>query len=262
MIYSLFIGLFIAGLTCASMSSLSSGLTALASITTYDYVSKLFPNLSDTKLSRISKINTLLLGMVSYCFVFVIQNMGSILPATSSFLGIMLGPTLGIFTLGMMVPFANAKGSLGGMIGTFVIMITYVILNNVFSSDLPDQKLPLSVTGCPDRTNVSLNDFHSNFLESSKSQAEWKNNDDSSLIQFLSISYMWYSAMGCVLAVILGLLLSLLFKFLGDEAPRVPSKCLSPPVLNLLLRYFPTQMEIWIDLTDTVQRKSSSKSDS
>ncbi|CAL8121840.1 unnamed protein product [Orchesella dallaii] len=103
------LGLFIAGLTCASMSSLSSGLTALASITTYDYVSKLFPALSDTKLSLISKINTFILGMVSYCFVFVIQNMGSILPATSSFLGIMLGPTLGIFTLGMMVPFANAK---------------------------------------------------------------------------------------------------------------------------------------------------------
>jgi len=149
------------------------------------------------------------------------------------------------------------------MIGTFVIMITYVILNNVFSSDLPDQKLALFTTGCP--ANSTTDDLHHQTLFSSISQTEWKNNEDSSLIQFLSISYMWYSAMGCILAIVLGLLFSLIFKFiLGDDSPRVPYLCISPPVLNLLLRYFPTQMEKWIDLTDKVeqQRKdSSSKSD-
>jgi len=94
------LGLFIAGLTSASMrcgidlfsllqiikllkgnylktifcisSSLSSGLSALSSITTYDYVSKLWPHLSDAKLSRISKLNTFVLGMVSFGFVFVV----------------------------------------------------------------------------------------------------------------------------------------------------------------------------------------------
>jgi len=31
------------------------------------------------------------------------------LQATSSLLGVMLGPTLGLFSLGMLVPWANAK---------------------------------------------------------------------------------------------------------------------------------------------------------
>lgn len=44
------LGLFISSLTCASMTSLSSGLNALASITTFDYVNKLYPNLSDLKV--------------------------------------------------------------------------------------------------------------------------------------------------------------------------------------------------------------------
>lgn len=34
-----------------------------------------------------------------------------VMQVTSSFLGIMLGPTLGIFTLAMMFPWANAKVS-------------------------------------------------------------------------------------------------------------------------------------------------------
>ncbi|CAG7824606.1 unnamed protein product, partial [Allacma fusca] len=33
-------GLFVAGLTCASLSTVSSGLSALASILTYDYIQK------------------------------------------------------------------------------------------------------------------------------------------------------------------------------------------------------------------------------
>lgn len=46
------LGLFISSLTCASMTSLSSGLNALASITTFDYVNKLYPNLSDLKVNK------------------------------------------------------------------------------------------------------------------------------------------------------------------------------------------------------------------
>ena len=61
-------------------STLSSGLSALTSIVTYDYLTKIYPDLNDEKISFISKVNCFLLGVISYLFVFVVENMGSILP--------------------------------------------------------------------------------------------------------------------------------------------------------------------------------------
>ncbi|XP_035707106.1 sodium-coupled monocarboxylate transporter 2 isoform X1 [Folsomia candida] len=103
------LGLFVSGLTCASMSSLSSGLSALSSITTYDYVSKWFPHFGDAKLSQISKLSCFVLGVVTYLFIFVVEIMGNILPATTALSGLLIGPTLGLFTLGMFFPPTTTK---------------------------------------------------------------------------------------------------------------------------------------------------------
>lgn len=176
--------------------------------------------------------------MVSYAFVFAVENMGSILPATSSLLGIMLGPTLGIFTLGMMFPWANAKGSLLGMISAFVIMITYVV--SILSADgLPDQKRVLDTSSCP-----SENDTMTSVLSSTS----WKDAEYSGITKLLSASYMWYSAMGCILCVIFGLIFSIIFNK-SDKGPRklVNYKCISPPIMTLLNNWFPEHIKHWVD---------------
>ncbi|XP_021955971.1 sodium-coupled monocarboxylate transporter 2 [Folsomia candida] len=240
------LGLFIAGLTCASMSSLSSGLTALASITTYDYVNKLFPNLSDLKLSLISKVNTFVLGMVSFGFVFVIKNMGDILPVTSSFLGVILGPTLGIFSLGMFFPWANAEGATAGLVSTFAIMITFVLGTNLNSikDQLPVQTFPLDVSGCPG-SNDTMSIFSSN-----NGHTEWKDKEYSGLVKMLSLSYMWYSGLGCCLAVFLGLIMSLIYNQVTKrERKLINPLCISPPILNLLKKFCPDHIKNWVDIS-------------
>lgn len=134
------------------------------------------------------------------------------------------------------------------MIGSFAIMITYVILNNVYSSELPDQKLHLSTAGCmPNQTN-SLP-----FAFEVKAQTDWKNVDDSFGIRFLSISYMWYSGMGCVLAVILGLISSQIVETTGYEPrKRIQQNCLCPPILRLLTKYFPQHLNKFVELSDSI----------
>ncbi len=131
------------------------------------------------QLSLISKVNTFVLGMVSYAFVFAVENMGSILPATSSLLGIMLGPTFGIFTLGMMFPWANAKGSLLGMIAAFILMITYII-GNLSADGLPDQRLFLDTSSCSSENET----IHSTITSTS-----WKDEEYSGITKLLSVSY-------------------------------------------------------------------------
>ncbi|CAG7830401.1 unnamed protein product, partial [Allacma fusca] len=52
-------------------------------------------------------------------------QMGNLLPATSSLIGSIVGPTLGIFVLGMFFPWSNTKGALTGMATTLVLMLTF-----------------------------------------------------------------------------------------------------------------------------------------
>jgi Na+/proline symporter len=61
---------------------MSSGLTALAAVVTYDFTKRLFPKLTDQSLSTISKFNTLVLGAISYLFIFAVERMGSVLPVS------------------------------------------------------------------------------------------------------------------------------------------------------------------------------------
>lgn len=115
-------------------SSVSSALNALSAIITEDYVKKWRPNYKDAQLARISKIVSVVGGILSFAFVFVAELMGDIFPIALTMVGMFLGtlcvnkndnciglmndvhfltnanvgPTLGLFTLGMVFPWANA----------------------------------------------------------------------------------------------------------------------------------------------------------
>ncbi|CAG7716897.1 unnamed protein product [Allacma fusca] len=236
-------GLFVAGLTCASLSTVSSGLSALASILTYDYIQKGFPNLSDEKLSQLSKGVTFIFGCLSFGFGFVVEQMGNLLPATSSLVGSIVGPTLGIFVLGMFFPWSNTKGALTGMVSTLVVMLTFSVGVYIANNDklLPDQKLELTTDRCPEFSNGTETTESSMYLMSSM---DWKDNGDSVLIQILSVSYLWYPAMGTVLTVLIGIIASFYFSLWEDaeEKKFISSDLLSPPLYALWKRLFPKSM--------------------
>lgn len=189
--------------------------------------------------------------MVSYAFVFAVENMGSILPATSSLLGIMLGPTLGIFSLGMMFPWANSKGSLLGMIATFVLMIVYII-GNLSADGLPDQRLFLNTSSCELENSTTTTTW---YATTSITSTSWKDEEYSGMTKLLSVSYMWYSAMGCVLCVFFGLIFSIAINYC-DKGPRklVHGKCISPPILKLLNKLLPNHIQHWVDQSDALPK--------
>lgn len=188
--------------------------------------------------------------MVSYAFVFAVENMGSILPATSSLLGIMLGPTLGIFSLGMMFPWANSTGSLLGMIASFTLMITFVV-GNLSADGLPDQRLFLNTSSCDLKNSTTATTTWTTTITSTS----WKDEGYSGLTNLLSVSYMWYSAMGCVLCVFFGLIFSIAINY-WDKGQRklVHGKCISPPILQLLNKMFPNHIQRWVDQSDTLPK--------
>lgn len=149
------------------------------------------------------------------------------------------------------------------MVGTFIIMITHIIFNNIYSSDLPDQKLPLYTTGCEsnNHTTDSITNFNIDNTNFIKAKTDWKNSDDSFGIKVLSISYMWYSGVGCVLSVCLGILCSLVFNLIDEyrntsrSKTQIPSNCISPPILKLLQKFFPNASLKWIEFYSTAGKQ-------
>lgn len=61
-----------------------------------------------------SKWISVLFGVLSFALVFVVEQLGSVLQVALSFNGMVGGVVLGLFTLGMFFPWANAKGAVVG----------------------------------------------------------------------------------------------------------------------------------------------------
>jgi hypothetical protein len=143
-----------------------------------------------------------------------------------------------------------------GMVTTFALMILYTTGTIVYSDDFPNQKLPTSIAGCDANSTKAFLNFgqnHDQFNSLDNTvQSDWKNNNDSALIRVLSVSYMWYSGMGCILMVISGILFSFAFNFYENEAPvRVKSTCISPPLLRFWNKVLTKErMERWILFED------------
>lgn len=63
---------------------MSSGLNALAAIITEDYVRKFKADLSDASLLKISRLVSVVSGLLSFGFVYIAKNMGNIYPVSLS----------------------------------------------------------------------------------------------------------------------------------------------------------------------------------
>ncbi|CAL8103945.1 unnamed protein product [Orchesella dallaii] len=277
-----FPGLFVAGVTCASLSSVSSGLNSLAAILTYDYIKQWFPHWSDATLLRLSKAFCVIFGCISFGFVFVAEHLGNILPLTFSLCGGIIGPILGVFSLGLFFPWTNSKGALMGLLSSVGLMTALIISKQIIPSRAIDQTLPgLSIEGCPKfdyyhhhqpphaplpLNMTSSEDLHpssssttetplvlgfppeNDISSSSNPGHDWTSTFSSRILLFLTeISYMWYPALGCTLSVTLGLIFSFLFKRF-HKSRGVNPDYLSPPALWLLTKLFPNHIMNWIEV--------------
>lgn len=75
-----------------------------------DFVARFVPkNITQLQVSYILKAIVIIIGVVSTTLVLVVQHLGGILPLTIAFSGVTSGPLLGLFTLGMIFPWANSK---------------------------------------------------------------------------------------------------------------------------------------------------------
>nr|XP_032834060.1 sodium-coupled monocarboxylate transporter 1-like [Petromyzon marinus] len=191
-------GLFVACAYSGTLSTVSSSINALAAVTVEDLVRPCCPGLDPRTLSRLSMAASLLYGVVCIAMAVLASVMGSLLQAALSIFGMMGGPLLGLYTLGMVFPYANSRGALVGLALGFALSLWLGVGAQIYPPQaIRTMPLALSTAGCLLNATLSNGTVHA----SSPALAD----------SWYSLSYLYFSAVGTLAVVVLGLLGSFLF---------------------------------------------------
>jgi Na+/proline symporter len=140
------IGLLLAVILSAAMSSTSSELNALASTTTMDLYKRNMPEKSDTEMVNVSKWFTFGWGIVAIGVACVANLAENLIQLVNIIGSIFYGNVLGIFLLGFFFKFVKGNAVFTAALITQILVITLFLLNQYEIINLPF--LWLNFVGC------------------------------------------------------------------------------------------------------------------
>ncbi|KAM9204427.1 sodium-coupled monocarboxylate transporter 1 [Mergus octosetaceus] len=212
-------GLFVASAYSGTLSTVSSSINALAAVTVEDLVRPHFRSLSEKKLSWISMGMSLFYGGVCIAMAALASLMGALLQAALSIFGMVGGPLLGLFALGILCSFANGIGAFVGLVTGFVVSLWVGIGSQIYPP-LPERTLPLplSTDGCNISISSNLTTSTANPLTTifSTQAPERPVLAD----RWYSLSYLYFSTLGTLITIVVGMIISLLTGGLKQNTDR------------------------------------------
>ncbi|KAL2773704.1 sodium-dependent multivitamin transporter [Daubentonia madagascariensis] len=222
-------GLFVACLFSGSLSTISSAFNSLATVTMEDLIRPWFPEFSEARAIMLSRSLAFGYGLLCLGMAYISSQMGPVLQAAISIFGMVGGPLLGLFCLGIFFPCANPLGAivglLAGLIMAFWIGIGSIVTSmgsgvapsppNGSSFSLPSNLTTATVTTLMPSTTLSK---------------------PTGLQRLYSLSYLWYSAHNSTTVIVVGLTISLLT---GGMRGRSLNPGTIYPVLPRLLALLP-----------------------
>lgn len=108
-------GLVIAGILAATMSSISSGITAITTATIVDFYQRaLRPQASMPHYVKMARLMAILWGAGATLLALFVGRLGTIVEISLKTNSFFTGVLLGIFLLGILVPSANRRGAICG----------------------------------------------------------------------------------------------------------------------------------------------------
>ncbi|XP_054166127.1 sodium-coupled monocarboxylate transporter 2-like [Oppia nitens] len=141
-------GLFVCCVFSGSLSTLSSGFNALATVTWDDFIKRYFRDIKEKKQLMITKIIAMSYGILAIAIAFFIGRLGTVLQASHALTGSITGPLLALFCLGIFFPCVNAIGAITGLISG-VGMCLFITIGTLVYPRPKGFQLPVSVNSCP-----------------------------------------------------------------------------------------------------------------
>ncbi|KAK2585882.1 hypothetical protein KPH14_010471 [Odynerus spinipes] len=218
-------GLFVAGVFSASLSTVSAMLNSLAAVALEDYIKPIYSKIGATfpeeKATLLGKGLAIGNGLSCISLALVAGKLGTLVEAAIGLIGMIGGPLLGVFTLGMFFENANEIGAVVGM--TTALIFDFLMAIGPKEDMIV---LPTSVDGCGNATLLTLNETMS--LNSTMS--------NETAVPYLNrISYIWYPAIGFNTTVTVGYLISLIVKKFTQDT-REPDPNLFTPFVAARIR--------------------------
>jgi SSS family transporter len=111
------VGLIVAAILAAAMSSVAAELNSLATISTMDlYRQHTNPDSTEKELLRFGRVATLLWGLFACVVATFVTNLGSLIEVVNTFGSFFYGSLLGVFVLAFVVPSAKSAGAFYGLL--------------------------------------------------------------------------------------------------------------------------------------------------
>ncbi|XP_072174293.1 sodium-coupled monocarboxylate transporter 1-like [Diadema setosum] len=205
-------GLFGGAILSGTLSSVSSGLNSVAAVTVKDIVKVIVKDMTDKRETVISKIIATSYGVLCVALALAASQMGPVLQLAITLMGLIGGPLLGVFTLGIFFPWANSKGAIVGLLCGIGMALWIGVGSFLHPPDKP--QLPVTTDGCLATENMTTpsalpttNDPYE-FMTTSHGNTSSKSGH--SITDLYHVSYLYYGLVSGFIVVFVGLLFSFL----------------------------------------------------
>ncbi|XP_030618844.1 sodium-dependent multivitamin transporter isoform X2 [Delphinapterus leucas] len=222
-------GLFVACLFSGSLSTISSAFNSLATVTMEDLIRPWFPHFSEVRATMLSRIIAFGYGLLCLGMAYISSQMGPVLQAAISIFGMVGGPLLGLFCLGMFFPCANPPGAIVGLLAG-LIMAFWIGIGSIVTS-MGSGRAPTPSNGSSFSLPSNLTAVTMATLMPSTTISK-----PTGLQRLYSLSYLWYSAHNSTTVIVVGLAVSLLS---GGMRGRTLNPRTIYPVLPKLVALLP-----------------------
>ncbi|XP_046726862.1 sodium/iodide cotransporter isoform X4 [Silurus meridionalis] len=206
-----FPGLFLACAYGGTLSTVSTSINAMAAVTMEDLLKPFLINSLQRKQIQLCKLLSLLYGVgcITTAALCSLLDWG-VLQGSFTVMGVVNGPLLGTFILGMFIPAANKPGTFAGVTVGFSLALWLAVGSSVYPPT-PQRMgvLHTSADFCP-----SANATHNSTMLTSSSppppplgpEESWTHG----LLDFYSISYLYFGALSTGASVLAGVVVSYL----------------------------------------------------
>ncbi|OWF37094.1 sodium-coupled monocarboxylate transporter 2-like [Mizuhopecten yessoensis] len=231
-------GIYISCLFSGALSTLSSGINALAANTVEDILGDCVKKSKIVSQTFAAKIFVFSYGLVVIGLAYAINSMsGSITQMALSVFGACGGPLAGLFFLGGMIPKANWIGAMVGSLTALAFNMWITVGSQMYGAK-PVKLTQNPTSGCfPNNLVVTMNDTSMYSYNSTMNTTPFGDAGHSSMSSngviapdeafFLyNVSYVWYGLIGFCLTLIIGIVVSWLTG--GDRGEPVEARLIFP----------------------------------
>ncbi|XP_064613869.1 sodium-dependent multivitamin transporter-like [Liolophura sinensis] len=250
-------GLFVAGLFSGALSTISSGLNSLVAVTLQDFMRKFCcKGMTEDRATLWSKVLALIFGCICIALTFVAAQLGGILQAALALYGMLSGPMLGLFTLGMLFPWANSKGAFAGLFSSLALIFWIGIGANIVKP--PFYTPPVFIHGCTNYTSNYTTLTNVTTTTVSMPVHNVQLTEITGVDKLYTVSYIWYSGISFFTVLVVGLIVSFAT---GATKPEEVDPRTIVPIFDVCCPFLPDnwrrRLRWGIDHTDKFAEENS-----